>query len=331
MKILIVGFGSIGRRHFENLSKLSFDDILVCDLDPKMSDHALLSKKVPFFTSIDAALLENPQVVFLANPTSIHISTAIKAAQQGCDLFIEKPLSNTWDEVDKLIEIASSQQLICLVAYVMRFHPGLRAVKNLIESQAVGKIISAHAQVGQWLPDWRPGSDYRLSYSADSKQGGGVLLDLSHELDYLFWLLGPLEEIFALSGHRSSLDIQSEDVASILMKFGTGAIAELHLDYIQRPPQRNLQILGENGTIEWDYYSQNTRIFDINTKEWRNVWSDQAFDRNQMYLNEILHFMECVQNRTKPLIDLHQGAYVLKTVLAAYQSNNCGSLIKIGN
>ncbi|MBU1179646.1 Gfo/Idh/MocA family oxidoreductase, partial [Patescibacteria group bacterium] len=231
MRILVVGFGSIGRRHVKNLLSLGVDDILLYRRSKKGNEF-----NIPEYDDLDEALAQKPDAVLIANPTALHIPIAIKAARVGAHLFIEKPLSHNLEGVEELSRIIKEKGLISMIAYQYRFHPALQKIKELIDSGVLGKIIFGRVEVGQYLPDWHPGEDYRKGYSARKDLGGGVILTLIHEIDYLTWLLGKPKSVSSVAGHFSNLEIDIEDLAEISVKYENGALGQIHLDCIQKAP-----------------------------------------------------------------------------------------------
>src|SRR3954469_18236676 len=188
VRVLISGLGSIGRRHLRNLLRLGVGDILLHRTRPDPLEEA---PELPVFTDLARALAERPDVVIVSNPTAHHLRVAVPAAEAGCHLFIEKPLSHSWDGVEELLATIRGRKLIAMMGFDLRFEPGLRRIKGLLAGGAIGRVTAIQAQVGQYLPDWHPGEDYRRGVSARKETGGGVILDLIHELDYVTWLVGP--------------------------------------------------------------------------------------------------------------------------------------------
>ena len=275
---------------------------------------------VKTYSSLDEALSQNPDIALICTPTSLHIPAAMAAARKGCHLFIEKPLSHTMEGVDELIEIVAQKKLISLVGCNMRFHPGLMKVKMLLEAEAIGRVIAARIEAGQYLPDWHPSENYRKGYSAKSNLGGGVILDAIHEIDYIRWMLGEVESIACFSGRVSKLEIETEDTAAIIMRFISGTIGEVHLDYIQRVYSRTCHIIGDEGTIRWDYNTGEVRYYSAETKEWQIFKNPPGWIPNQMYLDELSHFLRCINGEEQPTLDIIQGELVLKIALAAKAS-----------
>jgi predicted dehydrogenase len=250
----------------------------------------------------------------------IACSLALKSTFQRCSLFIEKPLSHDWEGVQRLLETVKENRLVALVGCNMRFHPGLRQLKRLLADRAIGKVIAARVEVGQYLPDWRPWEDYRQSYSARRELGGGVILDAIHEIDYIRWLLGEVAGTTCVADKVSQLEIDTEDVAAILLRFENGAVEEIHLDYIQRPYRRTCQIIGEDGTLHWDYTAGEVRWFSAQTKQWKVYGNPIGWNPNQMYLGEMRHFLRCVTGEEEPTLNVYDAAQVLRIALAAKES-----------
>ena len=185
MKALITGLGSIGVRHLNNLQTLGVNQLSAFrsrNLPPPgdIPDH------VQIFYDYTEALSQKPDIVIIANPTAYHIPYAQKAVEVGCHLYLEKPISHTLDDVERLKETVTSNQCVVSVGCQFRFHENLEKIKSWLEEGKLGKIFSVSVDMGEYLPDWHPGEDYRQSYSAKEEMGGGVVLTLIHDLDYLF-------------------------------------------------------------------------------------------------------------------------------------------------
>jgi predicted dehydrogenase len=320
-RILIAGVGSIGRRHLRNLLQLGVQDIHLYRTHPNAPNE---TPELPVFTELKRALESKPQAVIVCNPTAFHMEIALAAARAGCHLFIEKPLSHSWNAVEELLSMVREKRLVAMVGFDLRFDPGLCRMKNLIEQNHIGPLIAIHAQVGQYLPDWRTGDDYRDGMSARMATGGGVILDLIHELDYTSWLFGPIAQVACFADKVSSLEIETEDTASILLRFRNGAIGTVSLDYVQRFPSRTCRIIGELGTILWDYHAQKVDWYEHNNKSWER-FDYSGFKRNDRFLAEMRHFLACLNGEETPTVDLSVGSSVLKIALAAKRSALTGS------
>lgn len=331
MKFLVAGCGSIGRRHLGNLKSLGVTDLTALDILPERRREAEKDFNVPTFESLNEALADGPNVVFVTTPTSLHVSVALEAAQRGCHLFVEKPLSHNLDDVDRLLSLAKAKGLVTLVGCNMRFHPGIAKVKKLLAEGTIGTIVSARAQTGQWLPDWHPWEDYRLGYSANQNLGGGIILDAIHEIDYIQWMVGePVDDVACFAGHLSRLEIDTEDTAAILLRFAGGTIGEIHMDYVQRSSSRSCHITGEEGSVRWDQSNQKVSWYLASDGDWHQFDYSSEWDPNQMYLDELEHFLRCLTGEEQPVQDLHAAKGMLEIGLAAKESAAMGQIIKLG-
>lgn len=316
MKFLIIGLGSIGKRHFTNLINLGYTDFLFCRHNSEEFSEA---PHIPVYKDIDAALAQKPDLVLVCNPSSMHLEVAIPAAKAGCNLFIEKPLSNQLNNIENLIRIVKDNNTTAMVGFDLRFDPGLRFVKELLDSQVFGRILSVQAEVGQYLPDWRKDTDYRESVTAQSKLGGGVILELIHEFDYVQWLAGPVASISCMSDTVSDLEIDVEDIAICILKFVNGAFGTLNLDCLQHKASRNCKIVCEKSTIYWDYFAQSVRWLDMSSDSWKSFRYSES-DRNARFVSEMKHCIQCVQGIESPVVDLKTAFDVLRVALAAKES-----------
>ncbi len=321
MKILIAGFGSIGRRHFQNLLALGERDILFYRSGRSTLPDAEL-KGYPVETNLDAALSHRPQAVIVANPTALHLDVAIPAAELGCSLFLEKPVSHSLDRLPELQAAVQRSQAKVLVGYQFRFHPGLRQVKRLVEAGEIGRLVSVRAHWGEYLPGWHPWEDYRQAYSARQDLGGGVILTLSHPLDYLRWLFGEVASLWAFTGQLSGLELSVDDTAEIGLRFTSGALGSLHLDYCQRPPAHQLQVIGTQGTIRWDNADGAVQLWRAGLDQWSEYPVPAGFERNTLFLDQMRHFLAVARGEVAPLCTLEDGLQALRLALAAQLSQS---------
>jgi predicted dehydrogenase len=326
-RFLIVGCGSIGKRHLGNLLAADVGEVIAFDVRADRAAQVRSQFGVDVFTDLDWALKQRPHVALITAPTSLHVPLAQQAAESGCHLFIEKPLSHSRDGVADLLERVRREDRTTLVGCNLRFHPGLVVVKRLLEEGVAGRVVAARAEVGQYLPDWHPGEDYREGYSARMDLGGGIILDAIHEIDYIRWMLGPVRSVACFADKLSHLEIQTEDTAALLLRFTNGTIGEVHVDYVQRAYSRTCHIIGELGTIRWDYGTGDVRIYRASSHEWETVPSPAGWQPNEMYVNELAHFVRCLDGDERPALDIFDAARVLDIALAAKESSRLGRVI----
>ena len=329
LRVFVVGCGSIAQRHIDNLQRLGIKNIEAFDVQPSRRHEIASRFGVSTVESMEQGWLSNPQISLIATSTSSHIPIALEAAKHGCHIFVEKPLGDTSDGMSNLVSEVKERNLITLVGSNLRFHPGLIQVKRILEEGAIGRIVAIRAQAGQWLPDWHPWEDYRKGYSANKELGGGIILDQIHELDYVQWLVGSrVQQVCCFADKLSSLEIDTEDTAAILIRFSNGIIAEIHVDYIQRVYSRSCHIIGENGTIIWDYAKGEVRWFVAEQGCWRTFTDPVGWDSNQMYLDEMRHFLTCVSQNEESVSNVLNGSRVLRIALAAKSSAKTGKIIE---
>ena len=362
MKILMVGLGAIGQRHLRNLRELMGVEIEILAYrfrnkskiltdNLKIEDNSNLEDKynIITYTDLDHALAQKPDAVFVCNPSSLHIPTALKAAKAGCHLFIEKPISNNLDHVDELINLVESQNTTAVVGYQMRFNPCLQRLHSILQEQMIGRVLSVRAEVGEYLPGWHTYEDYRHSYASKQDLGGGTLLSQIHELDYLYWLFGLPRRVYALGGHLSSLELDVEDTAEILMDYemdGRSVPVSLHQDYLQRPSRRTCDIIGDHGKILVNLAALSVDVFD-GEGEQVEASSYAGFQRNQMFMDELKYFFAGLRESSgsrvvvpvpgwgtglrtpSPLVSVREAAYSLRMALAAKESLATGKVIEL--
>lgn len=323
MRALVVGLGSIAHRHIRNLKTITPDvELAVWHQHSKSADLQNLRSMVDHVVfDLAEALAWQPSFALITNPAPLHIETGIVLARENCHLFIEKPLSNTLDRVDELLMVCRERGLVLMVGYNFRFHRPLQILQQALVQGLIGRPMIIRAEVGQFLPEWRPGKDYRQGVSARRELGGGVLLELSHELDYVCWLGGEVRAITAQIGHLSDLEIDVEDTAEITMQFAGGTIGSVHLNMVQRPATRLCRIVGTKGTLSWDGLSHQVRLFSAAENAWSDLQPADHIDRNEMYIAELRHFLDCIKENSIPAVCGEDGRRVLEIVIAARRSS----------
>lgn len=316
MRAAFIGFGSIAKRHVENLRRVC-PDVEVMALRRRAQTSPGVDIVATEWSDVVAF---TPDVAFVTSPSSFHVEQAQKVVERGIDVLIEKPLSNTLAGIPSLESAQKNSRSIVMLAYQFRFYKPLQRVRELLTKESIGRIQSIRIETGMHLPDWRPHLDYRESVSAQRSLGGGVLLELSHELDYLTWLFGGANRVCALTGKQSNLELDVEDSAEILLEMKSGAFASVHIDMTQRVPHRAFRVCGSKGSLEWDWATHTVRHWTLATQSWQEeVFSET--ERNTMYEYQLAHFLECVETRTTPTVGLPDGIAALKLVDAINRSN----------
>lgn len=321
MKFLIAGLGSIGRRHLRNLVALGQDDIVLY-----RTHHSTLPDEelgpFPVETDLAGALKDHPDAVIISNPTALHLSLALPAARMGCHLLMEKPVAEKMDQgVVDLMATVDSMAVKTLVGFQFRFHPVLAEIKDVLVTNQMGRPLSFRVHWGEHLPGWHPWEDYRLSYAARKDLGGGVVNTLSHPLDYVRWLFGEVISVTAVTKKVSDLEIDVEDVAEILLEFEDRLVGSIHLDYFQRPPSHWIEINCQKGQIRWENESGAGRMFRIDSDFPQIIHPPQGFERNDLFLDEMRHFLLLLSGKAESRCSLADGVAALKLTEAVHRSS----------
>lgn len=324
-RLLIVGFGSIGKRHLGCLRRL-LPDASVAVLRRPGGEPAEGAATVH---SLAEALAMKPQAAIVANPAPYHVETALALAREGIHLLVEKPLSDRIDGVAELIAECRKRRLVLQVGYCLRFEPSLAAFKQAVASGAIGRLLHLKAEVGQYLPDWRPGTDYRQGVSARAELGGGALLELSHEIDLLCWLGGAVTGVTARLTGLGDLEMDAEDSADLLLDFKDQLSGALHMDMLQRTPVRTCKAVGTTGTLLWDGIQREARSYRVKDGKgaWDVVYSGRDSAPDTMYMEQLKHFLACIAGGGWPLVGGEDGLRVVEIVAAARRSARDGQRV----
>lgn len=318
-RIVIVGLGSIGQRHLR-LARELLPDAEVRVLRHK-KPHDLQETSNDYFFNIIDALNFKPQLVIIANPAPFHVPVAQAFAEIGTHLLIEKPLSDSINNIDLLLETCRQQGCLLLTGYNLRFLSSLQYYRQLLETEIIGNILSIRCEIGQYLPSWRPNNDYRESVSAKRELGGGALLELSHELDYLRWLFGEVDWVQATLCKQSNLDIDVEDTAHLTLGLKSNAnkqqiIATVNLDFIRHDTTRLCTAIGENGSLRWNALTGEVLLYKPGGDKWHQIAKYQH-QRDDSYIAEWQHIIECIDQNQLPLVTGEDGLKVLEIIEAA--------------
>jgi len=313
--VAVLGCGSIGQRHIGNLLQLGRE---VVAFDPSPSARAATGIKhgIAVYDDLNDVWGTKPELALICTPSNMHLALASEAARHSCHLFIEKPLAHTLDDVENLHQLVDSAGLVNMVACNMRFHPGPATIKRWLDEGRIGELISARIQTGSYLPRWRPQQDYQESYSA-SLLWGGAVLDCIHELDLALWLLGPatLHAAVVLPAH--SISLHTDGLAEILLRHRGGVVSNVHLNFVQRNYRRSIQVIGTEGTIEWDFTAASVDLYGPDGNLVERIAQDPAWQVNQMYVDELSHLLGCIatgQQTCNPIATATQTLRLALTV-----------------
>jgi len=345
-RCLFVGLGGIGQRHLRNLRQLRGADVevhafrvrrerqVVSDALQVVPGEDVEAKYgVHVHGELDAALAKKPDVVFVTNPSSLHVDITRRALEVGAHVLVEKPLSHSLEGVADLVRRSREQKLVGYVAYQLRFHPGFLRTAEIVSQGLLGRPLFAEALVGEYLPGFHPYEDYRRMYAARRELGGGVTLSQIHEIDFLMALLGRPERVFSLGGKLSSLEVDVDDVSSSLLEFrgseGRVLPVRLHQDFVQRPGERRFVLVGDAGKLEWSLSGRSLRRWSA-TGELCETHDYTELARNSLFEAELAHFLDCVERAEAPNVSLASGAESLAVALSILESQASGMPVNVG-
>ena len=281
--------------------------------------------------ALDAACAFAPEAAVIASPAPFHVATATRLAETCAHLLIEKPISDRMDGLDALLATAAARRTVVQVGYCLRFDPSLAAAHAAVAEGRIGRVLTIRAEVGQYLPDWRPGSDYRTGVSARAALGGGALLELSHEIDLVRWFGGPVETVRARTARLGGLEMDAENCADLLLDHTNGVHSTVHLDMLQRKPVRHCRVVGTEGTVEWDGIAHAARLFRAGTGDGQMLSVMDGMTLDRMAEAQFRHFLDCIRTGAPPLVDGESGRATLAVALAARRSAAEGRVIRIPN
>jgi predicted dehydrogenase len=320
MRLLVAGAGSIGRRHTENLLRLDAGDVAVFDPDARVVGAVTTALGVKGYATLADALDAGPEAVLVCTPTHRHLEVARAALEAGAHVFIEKPVALSLEGVAELGTTARERGRVVAVGCNMRFHPGVAALRTALAAGVVGRAVCVRARFSHFLPSWRPGKDYRETYSARRAEGGGILLEGVHEIDYVRWLGGEVATIGAWAARLSTLEIDAEDCATVQLRLAGGAAGLIHLDALSPVKRRGCEIIGETGVLRWTSEGKAPEVVTVTreTVETREtILRLDAYDGNAMYLEELRCFLAATRGAATPLAGLDDGRRVLEIALRA--------------
>jgi len=324
--VALVGLGSIGRRHLRLLRDLRPDlsiTLVRSGHGGEYPEEALASKCV---STIEESIAEGAQAAIIATPANLHFQQSMLFIEAGVHILVEKPLSLSTDGIQRLIDSSSRNRIKGLVGYVLRYDPAAQYFKNCLQNPIIGRIIHVDIVCGSFLPEWRPQQDYRKTVSALPELGGGVLYELSHELDYLHWFFGKPIEVQARLVKSGTLGIDVEDSVDLMLVYSGDVTLSVHLDFNRRIPTRCCIVQTTEGELHWNVLSKKV-IWQTPGKSPKIETFEN--DRDHLYRSQIKHFLTCVEMDVSPIVNLTDGAAVLYLIEAVQKAHKTGCKVSL--
>lgn len=324
LRFLVIGCGSIGQRHIKNLKSLGITELDIFDSNKQLLDHVKRKFNVNALHSLN---FNNVDCTLVCTPPSSHVQLAKHVLKKGSHVFIEKPLSNSLTGLNDISKLAKDNSLQVFVGYVFRFDTGLKKVKELLIKNSIGNILSFDAYEGWYLPKWRPWQDHTKSYTASEKLGGGIILDGSHELNYLQWLGGKVHQVFSYYSKVPKLKTKTEGIAEILLSFRSKAIGRIHLDFVNPKYSRHCEIIGDKGSIRWNFDKKTVEVQKSTQTNYKVI--KYGKDNNEMYLSELRYVLDCLNGKKNNLITLSSAKDTLEASLAIKKSGKINRPVSV--
>jgi predicted dehydrogenase len=329
-RFLVAGYGSIGKRQLGNLrQRCPHAEIAVLRSGTAGADTLVPPGADRVFYDFEAVREFAPQAAIVATPATHHVELTRRLLALGCHVLLEKPIAAAAAQVNEMIAEARQHRRVLMIGYNLVFTSAMEAFRDAVRSGVAGRVLCVRAEVGQYLPDWRPGSDYRRGASARRDLGGGVLLELSHELHYLSWVFGRVIWVQATALQSGTLELDVEDLALLNLGFDGGAVASVQLDFLQRTYSRFCKVIGSAGTLMWDAAQQSVQFFAPGDKQGRELFRESDLDRNASYQRALGHFFDCMKSDVRPMVDAEDGWAVLRVIEAARTSATDGKRITL--
>lgn len=316
MKHLIIGGGSIGKLHLLNLKALKQDELFCLRREHDAEFEKEYNARV--LTSAKQVVNIDPDIIYICNPTSLHAEALDIAVSCGAHVFMEKPLTHSLESLNA-IRANWKDDTVFFIGFMLRFHPFVKVIEDKLSEGVIGDVYNARFEFGSYLPSWHPWEDYKKSYAARKDLGGGVINTITHELDLIQYYFGDPTAVTAVKRNLGKLSIEVEEIAEAIFEY-PDKLVTLHLDYLQKDYHRQVNFFGSEGKIRWNWHN-NKLIVDRHRSGKEIIELKEVFDVNQLYVDELKHFLKLVENNVKMhLLDLDHAVRNTELILAIHQS-----------
>ncbi len=327
LRFLVVGLGSMGKRRIRNLQFLGHTAIIGFDPRADRRKEVEDTYKIRTYETFEAALGERPDAIVISTPPNYHVQYATEAAKRGIHFFMEVTVGSGLDELAKLCK---NKKIVAAPSSTLRFKQSVRKIKELIGKKTIGKVLAFNYHMGQYLPDWHPWESIK-SFYVGRRETGACREMFCFETSWLTWIFGEVAEVSTMKGKFSKLDVDIDDIYASILKFGNGVLGVFLLDVVSRVPYRQLRIIGEEGVIEWEF--DKVRLYTAQDKGWtefkdeekvvqKNYWA-----KDDMYIEEMRHFVNAVEGKEKYVYSLEEDAAIYTLLLAAEASSDTKKVV----
>jgi predicted dehydrogenase len=328
VKILVLGAGSIGRRHIANLRQIGMTDLVIADPSQVALDKARAIAGEASFTEDPGSAFNRGSfgAVFICSPPQLHLSQLDAALDHGAHVFVEKPFSLKSDGAEAVLRKADASQLKVMTAFNMRYLDLIRTMKKWLDEGRIGRVLGCRIGLSSFMPNWHPDEDYRQGFMAFWHSGGGALFDYSHGIDLAQWFAGEIESVACLQ-RTTLLEMETDDVSAVTCVTRGGAVCSFYFDFVDRMPRKSLELIGSEGTMIWEYdKSERLSLFKSAAGEQTRIVTKENYA--QCYVEEIKDFFDCVKSGRALLSDGWNGLSTQAVLDMAIESNRSGRIMR---
>lgn len=311
-RVLIVGLGSIGRRHARLLSGRTDVELHICDTVPENRSQTLgllLNSPAGTYSVFSEAIKAKPDIAFICVPNHLHVPLGLQAIKEGVDVFVEKPISDSLDAARNLVDAAESSGRFLQVGYMLRLDEGLCKLKKIVETGGVGNLVGGRAMIGTYITLLNAKSPDRIN------QLNSLIVDYTHELDFIRWFFGDVTDVMAMSSQIGDMELKPQpNVFQMILKMNNGALVQVHMDYVQFPQRRLFEIYGDRGTLIYDFMSGEIRHFLFQQEyKWEDMSVAPIMERwDDLFRKEHEAILSARANGAAPLVSGSDGLRALE-------------------
>jgi predicted dehydrogenase len=324
MKFLVIGLGSMGKRRIRNLLYLGNNDIIGYDPKKERREESEIKYKIKTYDDIQKALNQKPDALIISTPPNHHIEYELLAAQNNIHFFCEAGV--LIDNVEDLIKLSKKKRIIAAPSATFRFNESIKKIKKLVDDKKIGKICALTYHMGQWLPDWHPWESITKFY-VGKRETSATREMVPFELEWLTWIFGDIKTISCIKGKTSNLLVDIDDVYQIIFEFENGILGHLLIEVISRTPTRILRIVGDKGTIEWNWIEDIVKLYDYKKKRWIVFKEKRGFKekgyvaKENMYIEEMKNFINAIKGKEKFIYSLEEDFKLLQLLQSVEKSS----------
>ncbi|OGZ32204.1 MAG: hypothetical protein A2V69_00255 [Candidatus Portnoybacteria bacterium RBG_13_40_8] len=324
MKYLIVGLGSMGKRRIRNLQYLDETDVIGFDLRKDRRKESEEKYHIKTYATIEQAMNQDPDALIISTPPDHHLEYQMLAAKNKKHFFSEASMFRKG--IAKLDKLAKKNKIIAAPSSTLRYNESVKKIKEVVENKAIGKVILVTYHMGQYLPDWHPWEHIKDYYAGQTETSAAKEM-VAYELEWLIWVFGDIKEISCIKGKISNLDADIDDTYQLIFQFKNNAIGNLLSEVVSRTPLRVLRVVGEEGTIVWDWLEGKVKIYETKTKKWTEYKEDKGFKekgylaKENMYIDELKSFIEKIKGKNTYSYTLQEDLKILRLLDAAVESS----------